>query len=127
MAVRRATAPRVRESPPWNARHEMSLRLLADGYRKILVSSALLAGVPAMVNGQEPGSLQAGSRVRVRINESGAKWLQGNLVRVGNDSLSLVTGGGSDTVSLATTAVTQLEVSRGRNSGTGQGLAIGAR
>ena len=104
----------------------MSLRPLTNGYLRTLAVATLLAGAPAVANAQEPSSLQAGSRVRLRSNESGAKWLQGDLLRVGDDSLSLVTGGGRDTLTLATSSVTQVEVSRGRDSGTGQGLAIGA-
>ena len=103
----------------------MSVQLRRSGYLTMLLFGVILTGIPAVATGQELTSLQAGSRVRLRSLESGAKWLQGNLVHMGNDSLSLVTRA-SDTVVVATGSVTQLEVSRGRYSNTGQGLAIGA-
>lgn len=64
--------------------------------------------------------------MRLRLAEPGAKWLQGDLLRLEEDSLSLVTRGGNDTLTLATASVAQVEVSRGLQSLAGQGLAIGA-
>jgi len=103
----------------------VSLRPLVNGSTKLLLLSALLAGVSGVANGQNSTPVPSGARVRVKHTESGGKWVQGDVLTMGNDSLSLATAGASDTLTLATTSVNQMEVSRGRHSMAGKGLAIG--
>jgi hypothetical protein len=101
----------------------VSPRPLLDPYLKLLLFGALLGGVTGVAKCQD--QVQAGSRVRVRHSGAPAKWLEGDLLSMGSDSLSLATNGRSDTLTLATTSVNQMEVSRGRHSMAGNGLAIG--
>jgi hypothetical protein len=103
----------------------VSLRRLLDpySYLKLLLFGALLAGVTGVAKCQD--QVPGGSRVRVRHTGAPAKWLEGELLSRGSDSLSLAMNGRSDTLTLATTSVNQMEVSRGRHSMAGKGLTIG--
>ena len=95
-----------------------------------LVLGMLLTGSPPLALSQAPVLLTAGSRVRLKTVDPSTKWVQGDLVRLSEDSLHIVPAGGADSLAFATGAIDRLEVSRGRRSNAGKGallgLAIGA-
>jgi hypothetical protein len=95
-----------------------------------LLLAMLLAGSPPLALSQAPVPLSAGARVRLKPVGPSTKSVQGNLLRLSEDSLHILPAGGADTVAFATGAVARLEVSRGRRSNAGKGallgLAIGA-
>ncbi len=95
-----------------------------------LLLDMLLTGSPPLALSQAPVLLTAGSRVRLKTVDPSTKWVQGDLVRLSEDSLHIVPAGGADSLAFATGAIDRLEVSRGRRSNAGKGallgLAIGA-
>jgi len=86
----------------------------------------LLAGSPPLALSQAPVPLTVGSRVRLKTVAPSAKSVQGDLLRLSEDSLHIVPAGGADTLAFATGAIDRLEVSRGQHSKTGRGAVLGA-
>ena len=84
-----------------------------------------LAASPPLALSQAPVPLTSGSRVRLKPVDPSTKSVQGDLLRLSEDSLHIVAGG-ADTLAFATGAIARLEVSRGRRSNAGKGALLGA-
>ena len=106
---------------------------LAPGSRHALgiVAQLLLATFPYGGAAAQTGpSVPVGARVRAQPTGGGARWVQGQLVALTSDSVSIRVDRDGDTVALATRTLAQFQVSQGRSARTGKGalrgLGIGA-
>jgi len=86
---------------------------------------SLALSMPAPIPGQVHDSLTTGARVRVKLPDHGAAWLQGQLVMLSADSAAIALTETPDTVRFATEVPGRFEVSQGLHARTGKGALIG--
>ena len=91
----------------------------------VTVSLVLLAAAPLAGVAQVGPSVVLGATVRAKPTGSGARWVQGNLVALTSDSVSIRVPQNGDTVSLFTGALADLQVSQGTRARTGKGALLG--
>jgi hypothetical protein len=90
-----------------------------------IVSLLFLAASPSGGAAQAGRSLPVGARVRVQPTGPGARWVQGQLVALTSDSVTIRMHEHGDTVALATRSLAQFDVSHGRSARTGKGALLG--
>ncbi|MEP7226885.1 MAG: hypothetical protein ABI785_05960 [Gemmatimonadales bacterium] len=93
--------------------------------RTCAVVLGLLAGLPLVGAAQAGSALAPGARVRVKAIGSRGPWVQGELVNLTSDSVSIRVAEGADTVRLPRSTVAQVQVSRGIHARTGHGALLG--
>lgn len=89
-----------------------------------LLSLVLLAASPCGGMAQA-APLRVGARVRAQPTGPGTRWVQGQLVALTADSVTIRIRKGGDTVSLATSTLARFQVSHGRHAQTVKGAVIG--
>ena len=98
--------------------------------RSVVPAAALLAVVllPAPSHAQVGPPLQPGQRLRVTAMAPGrfSGVIEGQLLKIGADSISLADSDGPAVTELPTSSITRVEVSSGRRRHTKLGLLIGA-
>jgi len=91
-----------------------------------IVSLLLLATSPYGGAAAQTGpSVPVGARVRAQPTGPGARWVQGQLVALTSDSVTIRVHKHGDTVALATRTLAQFQVSQGRSARTGKGALLG--
>ena len=90
-----------------------------------MVSLLLLAAAPSGGAAQAGPSVPVGARVRVQPTGPGARWVQGQLVALTSDSVTIRVYKRGDTVALARGSLAQFQVSQGRFARTGKGALLG--
>lgn len=90
-----------------------------------IVSLMLLAASPYGGAAQTGPSVPVGARVRAQPPGPGARWVQGQLVALTSDSVTIRVHKHGDTVALATRTLAQFQVSQGRSARTGKGALLG--
>jgi hypothetical protein len=90
-----------------------------------IVSLVLLAASPHRGAAQAGPSVAVGATVRAQPTGPGARWVQGQLVALTPDSVTIRMRQGDDTVALATSTLARLQVSQGRRAQTIKGALIG--
>lgn len=93
--------------------------------RTCAVLLGLLAGLPLVGAAQAGPVVAPGARVRVKATGSKAQWVQGELVNLTSDSVSIRVAQGADTVRLSRSAVAQVQISEGIHARTGHGALLG--
>jgi hypothetical protein len=86
---------------------------------------ALLAGLPLVGAAQAGSPLAPGARVRVKAMGSRAAWVQGELVGLTSDLVSIRVADSADTVHLPRSTLAQVQVSQGIHTRTGHGALLG--
>ena len=90
-----------------------------------IVSLLLLDASPYGGAAQTGPSVPVGARVRAQPTGPGARWVQGQLVALTSDSVTIRVNKDGDTVALATRTLAQFQVSQGRSARTGKGALLG--
>jgi len=90
-----------------------------------IVSLLLLAASPSGGVAQAGRLVPVGARVRVQATGPGARWVQGQLVALTSDSVTIRVHEHGDTVALATRSLARFQVSQGRSARTGKGALLG--
>ena len=70
--------------------------------------------------------LRPGARVRLRIGTQSPQWLLGTIARLTADTLWMRWGGPSEPIAIGWSAISELQVSRGRRSHARRGALVGA-
>jgi hypothetical protein len=92
----------------------------------VLASSLVLLASPGTTVSQEPTGIKIGSRVRVKAEGAGQRWVIGELLELSGDSVRLLTGDPPDErIAVATRSLASFERSRGQRSRAGKGAWIG--
>jgi hypothetical protein len=120
-SARTAISPALPSLPPLPP----FLRRLTLHHPGVAVSLVLLAAAPLAGVAQVAPSVVLGATVRAKPIGAGARWVQGNLVALTPDSVSIRVPRNGDTVSLFTGALAEFQVSQGRRARTGKGALLG--
>jgi hypothetical protein len=92
----------------------------------LLTSSLVLLASPSAGVSQEPTGIKIGSRVRVKAEGSGQRWVVGELLELRGDSVRLLTGDPPDeSVAVAIRSLASFQRSSGQRSAAGKGALIG--
>jgi hypothetical protein len=89
----------------------------------VVVSLVLLMASP--LAGVAQAGPSVGATVRAKPTGPGARWVQGELVALTADSVTIRVHKGHDTVALATSTLARFQVSQGRSARTGKGALLG--
>ena len=90
-----------------------------------VVSLVLLGASPLAGVAQAGPSVVVGATVRAKPAGPGARWVQGELVALTSDSVTILVRKRRDTVGLATSTLAQFQVSQGKYARTGKGALLG--
>ena len=90
-----------------------------------LLSPVLLAAFPYGGTAQAGPSVRVGATVRAQPIGPGARWVQGQLLALTADSVTIRVRKRGDTVALATSTLARFQVSHGRHAQTVTGALIG--
>jgi hypothetical protein len=103
----------------------MYLARAASPTRAAALLLGLLAGLPLVGAAQAASALATGARVRVKAIGSPGAWVQGELVRLTSDSVSILVADNADAVHLPRSSLAQVQVSQGIHARTGHGALLG--
>ena len=96
------------------------------GLTAMLTGALLLFGKPRDTLSQEPTRVEVGSRVRLKAEGAGQRWMVGKLLEFRSDSVRLLTGEPpTDSLALAFHSIESLERSRGQQSQAAHGAWVG--
>lgn len=90
----------------------------------LVLCGPLYPDVSHAASEQDEG-IAPGTRIRLSASQLGAEPLVGTLLEIGPETLSLELPGGGGPQTIPRSAVTRLEVSRGRKSQAGRGALVG--
>ena len=85
---------------------------------------ALTCAVAASLSAEETGEIKVGARVRLTAPPTASRPLVGTIESLSPETIGVRVKGQADRIAVARSAITRLEMSRGR--GTGKGMAVGA-
>ena len=91
----------------------------------VVVSLVLLMSSPLAGVAQAGPSVVVGATVRAKPTGPGARWVQGELVALTSDSVTIRVRKSRDTVALATSTLARFQISQGRSARTGKGALLG--
>jgi hypothetical protein len=96
------------------------------GPTAVLATFLVLLAGPSDTLSQEPAPVEIGTRVRVKAEGEGQRWMVGKLLELRSDSVRLLTGTPpTDSVAVALDSLAGFELSRGQRSQAGRGALIG--